>query len=985
MRMVNGKRFMLCLGVFSTLSTVGAFAAVPESVSIQGTLEAPGGGPLTGTHAYQLRFFNDSTAGSLLYDVTGAVGLSDAGRFSIEWTAEPAILAVTEVWYQLAIDANDDGIDANDVFPERVQIHSVPFALKASESDTLDGLNYSDFAPAGHVHDDNYWRLGGNIGTTAGTHYIGTSDNVALELQVNSSRVLRLEPASDSFNLIGGHSGNTIDPSVVGGTIGGGGNSIIANIVSGDYGTIGGGRGNVASGVDSIVAGGQSNVAEGTLAAIGGGDTNSATGEVTTIAGGQGNQAIAMGATVGGGGGNIASGIGAVISGGTMNSATGTSSTIGGGYNNRAGGTATVGGGTFNAAAANHATVGGGWQNKSEAPLATISGGQYNTARGDYSSIGGGIINFADGFSSTIGGGYGNTIWDASFATIAGGGQSEFNNPTTSNLVTDNYGTIGGGGGNQAGNAAGTYDDAIFATVAGGELNAATNNYTTVSGGSNNRATGYGSSVGGGFHNQAGYSEPFYDDSFTTVAGGYFNTAGIRYASVGGGYWNLAGDTAATVSGGSVNNATARYSAIGGGFGNTAIEQYASVGGGHSNVASGNGATIGGGQGNQAGGKCATIAGGGLSEHFDYDSGNHVLDDYGTIGGGGNNTAGTDDGISNNATYATISGGLANIAGATVASIAGGESNSATATYSTVSGGSSNTAGGSYSTIGGGFTNTAGHQGATIGGGYNNAAMSKFSTVAGGGSDTIGKGNRATEDHATVGGGFNNRASGEFATVIGGGNNSASGYSSTIAGGVWNAAAGQFSFAAGLQAKANHDGSFVWGDSQTADITSTVDDQVTFRCLGGVRFMSGGGGANQTVSWAPGGSSWSFSSDRNLKENLTQANGTEILEKVCALPLMEWNFEGYSPRHMGPMAQDFHAAFALGDSESSIDSGDLHGVALASIQGLYELVQEKESVIAQQAKQIETLKKQTMENKARLERLEALAASRVNPRSEGAR
>ena len=50
---------------------------------------------------------------------------------------------------------------------------------------------------------------------------------------------------------------------------------------------------------------------------------------------------------------------------------------------------------------------------------------------------------------------------------------------------------------------------------------------------------------------------------------------------------------------------------------------------------------------------------------------------------------------------------------------------------------------------------------------------------------------------------------------------------------------------------------------------------------------------------------------------------------------------------MRPMAQDFHAAFGLGVSDKLIDTIDPDGVALAAIQGLHALVQEKDAEIAE--------------------------------------
>jgi Chaperone of endosialidase len=76
-------------------------------------------------------------------------------------------------------------------------------------------------------------------------------------------------------------------------------------------------------------------------------------------------------------------------------------------------------------------------------------------------------------------------------------------------------------------------------------------------------------------------------------------------------------------------------------------------------------------------------------------------------------------------------------------------------------------------------------------------------------------------------------------------------------------------------------------------------------------------------------------SDRNAKENFTPISAQAVLAKVAALPITQWNFkEMPGQRHMGPMAQDFYAAFGLGGSETTITSVDPDGVALAAIQGL---------------------------------------------------
>ena len=88
----------------------------------------------------------------------------------------------------------------------------------------------------------------------------------------------------------------------------------------------------------------------------------------------------------------------------------------------------------------------------------------------------------------------------------------------------------------------------------------------------------------------------------------------------------------------------------------------------------------------------------------------------------------------------------------------------------------------------------------------------------------------------------------------------------------------------------------------------------------------------------------SLSSDRNKKANFAAVNGREVLARVVALPVQTWNYlsQGPSVRHIGPMAQDFQAAFGVGEDDTHINMVDASGVALAAIQGLYQLVQEQE-------------------------------------------
>lgn len=77
-------------------------------------------------------------------------------------------------------------------------------------------------------------------------------------------------------------------------------------------------------------------------------------------------------------------------------------------------------------------------------------------------------------------------------------------------------------------------------------------------------------------------------------------------------------------------------------------------------------------------------------------------------------------------------------------------------------------------------------------------------------------------------------------------------------------------------------------------------------------------------------------SDRNSKENIEAVVLSEVLSKVIDLPVSTWNYitDEDDTQHLGPMAQDFYAAFGLGDDDKKIATLDTSGVALAAIQGL---------------------------------------------------
>jgi len=70
-------------------------------------------------------------------------------------------------------------------------------------------------------------------------------------------------------------------------------------------------------------------------------------------------------------------------------------------------------------------------------------------------------------------------------------------------------------------------------------------------------------------------------------------------------------------------------------------------------------------------------------------------------------------------------------------------------------------------------------------------------------------------------------------------------------------------------------------------------------------------------------------------------DGFAILEKLVQLPISSWSYNWEDPaqvRHLGPMAQDFMAAFGLGDDERKINLIDANGVLFVAVQALYRRV-----------------------------------------------
>ena len=424
-----------------------------------------------------------------------------------------------------------------------------------------------------------------------------------------------------------------------------------------------------------------------------------------------------------------------------------------------------------------------------------------------------------------------------------------------------------------------------------------------------------------------GVSDPgavlYTDANGNVITGGFANTilSNTVNTTIGGGQQNTNDSSRSVIAGGTFNTIqpNAFESAIGGGERNTIQTRatFSFIGGGDLNTIETNGqySVIGGGFDNKAGGIGSFIGGGGV-DNTSFGNGNMAEGNGSVIVGGVGNS------IQPNANDAAIGGGYANTV-----------QNGALAAV--IPGGSNNVAGGNYS-FAAGQQAQALHQGAFVWADSQDASFAsttndQFLIRAGGG---VGIGTATPGDTLEVNGGI--RATG-FSTLN--------------------------STGPGVEIDYNGAGD---GNGRILAINRTAPGTLLGLALGdyfhnkGMLVQANG---NVIVSGTVTANGVTLSSDRNLKESFKTVDGGAVLAKVAAMPMTEWQFKTTpEERHLGPMAQDFRAAFGLGGDDKHIAVTDEGGVALAAIQGLNEKLESEGK-----AKDAEIA-----ELKARLEKLERL-------------
>ena len=496
--------------------------------------------------------------------------------------------------------------------------------------------------------------------------------------------------------------------------------------------------------------------------------------------------------------------------------------------------------------------------------------------------------------------------------------------------------------------------------------------YSSIAGGFSNlvqTASDY-SNVGGGVCNSLQSNTPV-----SVIGGGFGNSVSSSNAVIAGGYANRIATNAScsTVGGGGSNEiqGLATHSTIAGGFSNkVGYDATESVIGGGMNNRIGDEAgnsTIGGGTGNSIQDySYSSFLGGGLNNAVQLASPNGVLvggyqniiqtnAGYSALGGGQENTIWTDS------SYATLGGGYQNTIqpNAIYATICGGENNSV-----------SSNAGGAV--VGGGYMNTAGGGFSVVPGGTLNTALGAKSLAAGSRAKAMHDGSFVWGDSTAAD--IASTAANQFIIRVAGG----------VGVNTGNPGAG-----VDIAAKTNSHGLRVQGVANAGGtenaVVRIVNQNTTGDSLPALRVVGQGGDAsggalsvsqNGTgyIAYFGNASSWvstlstngtwtglafNSTSDRHAKQEFKPVDSRDILDRVVAMPIQTWSFKiDGDTRHIGPMAQDFHAAFQVGTDERHIATVDADGVALAAIQGLYGVVREKESRIATLERELKELKEQ---------------------------
>jgi len=928
------------LAMFNSQFTVAH--AQGTAFTYQGRLH-DNGGPASGAYSLRFQLYNaESGGGPVGPMVTNEPIVVANGLFTTALDFGATVFDGSPRWIEIGVRTN--GGSAFSTLAPRQPVTPTPYAITAGQvvsggiaagtygsavnfSNTANqfagnggGLTSVNAATLGGVAASNFWQTGGNSGANA-SWYLGTADYQSFELRVNKARGLRILPTLNGWpNLIAGSSNNVIESGTTAASISGGawndigGQSGSSTIHGGQHNRIG------TNSAGSSISGGQWNL-------LGDGSVRS------VIGGGYGNE---IGGTTGTNAARIAQG----ITDGTSNilpfleERTPGGAVIGGGTGNQLGrdcDNTVISGGRFNLILGDGSvrtvgsTIGGGVTNQigSNAPCAVIDGGRQNSVDGGAggSAIGGGGWNVikANGVFSAISGGYSNVIEGVPFV-----------NP-----------------------------EAVVSNITDGSSN-------TILFGETNVASGV---IGGGYRNRIGY-----DSSAACIGGGAENlvSPSAPYSSIGGGRWNTNAGLASTIPGGARNYAGGDYSFASGrrarsihdgsfvwadaqdaDFVSTAKNQFnVRADGSVRFITAGGGMTLDGQPvlAGRNGGALTNLNAAALTTGLVPDArlGANVALRNTTNTFTGNQIVQGSLGI-NTAPLADLhvrGQGTTGTVFVTPAGLINGNSEMR------LSESADGTAGMILRYAGAASSNPFQILGLLSG----VETAPHFSVLRDTGNVGVGS---ATPLHRLHIGNYGTVPTINPAlpkAVVENTNENGRATLIAVAGPGTTSSTNRVEVA--LEADEN----------QRIALLGTMSAHPLQIRVGNVTRMlfntNGNTGIGTTapvsalqVVGTVTATAFNPTSDRNLKENFVPVSPRDVLEKVAALPISRWNFKGDAATpHVGPMAQDFHAAFGLGTDERHIATVDADGVALAALQGLNQKVEEQRAENAELRQAVNELK-----------------------------
>lgn len=247
-------------------------------------------------------------------------------------------------------------------------------------------------------------------------------------------------------------------------------------------------------------------------------------------------------------------------------------------------------------------------------------------------------------------------------------------------------------------------------------------------------------------------------------------------------------------------------------------------------------------------------------------------------------------------------------------------------------------------------------------------SVSFSGTASGEGSLAVGSGSTAGGDES-VAVGVSATSTGMGSTAIG--PSIASGTLATSIG-FGSVASGDNSVAIGWGATTAARAGSVVISTGPSTVASTADNQFVVGASGGTIIYTSSD-LTSGVELTPGAGSGSTVSDRNRKMNFAQLDGEQVLIGLRNVPVTTWSYvaQGESIRHAGPMAQDFYAAFGLGENDVTISTVDMDGITLAAVKALEARSDAQLTRIGELEQQVSSL---SADRDLLLDRLQALEA-----------